>query len=83
MSRKEKMFDRLKTKPRDMTFDEAKTMLESCGYILKATGKTGGSRVCFVKGNKIFRMHKPHPNKILLVYQVKEIIDELRQEGLL
>jgi len=47
------------------------------------SGKTSGSRVCFIKGQKVFRMHKPHPRKELLEYQIKEIIDELKQEDLL
>ena len=46
-------------------------------------GKTSGSRVSFIKGQKVFRMHKPHPRNELLVYQVKELINELDQEGLL
>jgi len=28
-------------------------------------------------------MHKPHPRKELLLYQVKELLAELKQEGLL
>ncbi|MCL2004265.1 MAG: type II toxin-antitoxin system HicA family toxin [Oscillospiraceae bacterium] len=83
MSQREKMLARLKSKPHDYTFGEARALLENCGYSLLKTGKTGGSRVCFVKGKKVFRMHKPHPRKELLHYQVKELLDELRQEGLL
>jgi len=83
MSQKDKLIVRLKSKPKDFSFDEAKSLLESCGYVMSASGKTSGSRVCFVRGRKIFRMHKPHPRKELLSYQIKELIDELKQEGLL
>jgi len=83
MSKKEKLITRLKLKPKDFTFSEAKTLMGLCGYTFSNAGKTSGSRVCFTKGNKIFRMHKPHPRQELPAYQVKELIDELNQEDLL
>ena len=83
MSKKDKLIARIKSKPKDFTFDEGKTLLELCGYIMSNSGKTSGSRVCFIRGQKVFRMHKPHPRKELLAYQIKEIIDELKQEDLL
>lgn len=76
MSKKDKLIERLKSKPKDFTFDEAKVLLESFGYIMSNSGKTSGSRICFIRGQKIFRLHKPHPRKELLVYQIKELIDE-------
>jgi len=83
MSQKDKLIVRLKSKPKDFTFDEAKSLLDSYGYVMSTSGKTSGSRVCFIRGKKIFRMHKPHPRKELLSYQINELIDELKQEGLL
>ena len=83
MSKKDKLISRLKSKPKDFTFEEAKLLLEMFGYVLSKVGKTSGSRVCFVKDKKVFRMHKPHPRKELLAYQVKELTEELKQEGLL
>jgi len=83
MSKKEKLAARIKSSPKDFTFNEAKTLLGLCGYTMTSSGKTGGSRVSFTRGQKIFRMHKPHPRKELFAYQVKELIDELEQEGLL
>ena len=83
MSKKDKLVSRLKSKPIDFTFDEAKSLLGMFGYTLSNLGTTSGSRVCFIKDNKVFRMHKPHPRKDLLSYQVKELLDELQQEGLL
>jgi len=55
--------------------------MESCGYTMSTGGKTSGSRVKFYLGKKIFAMHKPHPRKELLAYQVSDIIDELTEEG--
>ena len=83
ISQKDKLIARLKSNPRNFTFDEAKSLLESFGYVMSPSGKTGGSRVCFIKNQKVFRMHKPHPRKELLAYQIKELINELKQEGLL
>ena len=79
MSQKDKLISRLKSKPNDFVFNEAKTLLELCGYVLSNCGSTSGSRVCFTRGQKVFRIHKPQ----LLAYQVKELLDELDQEGLL
>jgi hypothetical protein len=75
--------DRLKSKPKDFYFDEAKSLLESYDYIMSSSGNTSGSRVCFVRNQKVFRMHKPHPRNELLAYQILELMDELKQEGLL
>ena len=83
MSQKDKLLARLKSKPKDFTFDEAKSLLESFNYVMSLSGKTSGSCVCFVRNQKVFRMHKPHPRKELLAYQIKELMDELKQEGLL
>ena len=83
MGKKEKLIYRLLSKPKDFTFNEAKALLELNGYVLSKSGKTSGSRTCFIRGKKVFRMHKPHPKKELLAYQVNELINELEQEGLL
>jgi len=83
MGKKEKLIARLKTNPKDFTFSEAKTLLGLCGYSTSNAGKTSGSRVKFTRGSKIFRLHKPHPRKELLEYQIARLIYELSQEGLL
>jgi len=83
LGKKEKLIARLKSKPKDFTFDEAKTLLEFLGYFMHNSGKTSGSRVCFSKGKKVFRLHKPHPRKELLHYQIRELIDELQGEDLI
>ena len=47
MGQKEKLIKRLKTKPRDFTFDEAETLLGYLTYSRSNKGKTSGSRVMF------------------------------------
>jgi predicted RNA binding protein YcfA (HicA-like mRNA interferase family) len=83
MSRKDKLIARLKTRPKDFTFDELKTLLELCGYVMSNLGKTSGSRVRFKKRKKALVLHKPHPQKELMHYQVKEVINQLTKEGII
>ena len=77
MSRKEKLISRLKSRPKDFEFREAETLMRLCGYTLSNAGKTSGSQVYFIKEGAVFSMHKPHPRKELLSYQVDELLDEL------
>ena len=83
MSRKEKLIARLKGNPKDFTFDEVKTLSVLCGYVMSDCGKTSGSRVKFTRGNKVFRMHKPHPQKEIFTCQVNDLLRELKLEGLI
>lgn len=84
MGQKEKLIARLKSKPRDMTFDELESLLGYLGYTRFNKGRTSGSRVIFVsEGHPPIMLHKPHPRKELLAYQVKQVLDALEQEGLL
>jgi predicted RNA binding protein YcfA (HicA-like mRNA interferase family) len=79
MSKREKLLRRLLSKPKDFTFDEAVTLLRQLGYELDNKGKTSGSAVSFVSNQKhTITIHKPHPGNILKSYQVKHIIEELK-----
>jgi len=84
LSRRDKLIERLLSRPSDFTFDELVTLLRSFGYLIARAGKTGGSRVAFAddKGDYI-RLHKPHPRNILKQYQVDDIIAALLERGLL
>lgn len=83
MGKKEKLIARLKSNPKDFTFDEMKSLLEILGFIMSNKGRTSGSRVKFIKGDIPIILHKPHPRKELLEYQVKQIIDVLEKEDLI
>ena len=85
MGQKEKLIARLKTNPRDFTFTEAESLLGYLTYHRSNKGKTSGSRVMFISDEhqtKIL-LHKPHPRKELLEYQVRQLIEQLEQEGLI
>ena len=85
MSQKEKLIAKLRTRPKTFTFEDAETLLGFFSYKRDNKGRTSGSRVAFVSsGNKTkIVLHKPHPRKELLEYQVKQLISQLEQEGLL
>lgn len=84
MGQKEKLIRRLKSLPRDMTFDEIETLLRFLEYTRSNKGKTSGSRVMFTSNvHPPIMLHKPHPRKELLQYQIKQLIDILEQEGLI
>ena len=81
----EKQKERLRSCPKDFTFDEAKSLLEHSGYRICGKGKTSGSRVTFINpnnGDKI-SFHKPHPQNAMKEYALRQIIDKLTAEGLL
>ncbi len=85
MGQKEKLIAKLKANPRSFTFNEAEALLGYFSYYRSNKGKTSGSRIMFVSEvhkTKIL-LHKPHPRKELLEYQIKQLIEQLEQEGLL
>ena len=84
MGQKEKLIERLRSKPRDFTFDEAETLLGYLSYRRSDKGRTSGSRVAFVSDDHApILLHRPHPRKELLEYQIKQLLDTLEQEGLI
>ena len=84
MSRVEKEIERLKSKPKDYTYEEAKSLLNKFGYYEYNKGKTSGSRVVFIKDGKVeIVLHKPHPKNILKPYQIKDIIESLEKRGVI
>lgn len=84
MGQKEKLIERLKAKPKTFTFDDAESLLRYYNYRRSNKGKTSGSRVMFVSDeHPAILLHKPHPRKELLEYQIKQLLEFLEQEGLL
>jgi hypothetical protein len=84
MSKKDKLVRRFLSKPKDFTWQELIVILAGFGYMQQTTGKTGGSRARFTHKNlPPIILHKPHPAKILKRYQVEQIIEMLKSEGLL
>lgn len=82
MGKHEKLLAKLKSRPKDFTFQELVTLLSGFGYVLNQSGS--GSRVRFEHEHcaPVF-MHKPHPSPVLKPYQIDQVLDILRQESLL
>ncbi|MCD8075776.1 MAG: type II toxin-antitoxin system HicA family toxin [Lachnospiraceae bacterium] len=84
MGQKDKLIEKLKSKPKDFTFEEAERLFGYFDYFRTNKGKTSGSRVMFIcDGRTPILLHKPHPRKELLEYQVKQLTEKLEEEGLL
>ena len=85
MSQKDKLLGRLLALSRNFTYDELETLLGYYMFRPDNKGKTSGSRVLFIREGSTVKitMHKPHPQKELKVYQMKQVISLLEQEGLL
>lgn len=82
--RRKKLIQRLKSKPKDFTFDDAETLLKYLDYVRSNKGKTSGSRVMFInEEHGSILLHKPHPQKELKSYQIKQLIEILEQEELI
>ena len=79
MGKIDKLIAKLKSKPKDFTWDELKKVLSHYGYTeIKKKGKTGGARRKFVNNKKdIISLHEPHPERIIKTYVVKQIIEHL------
>jgi hypothetical protein len=84
MSKQKKLLQRFKSKPADFSWSELKSLLAGFGYELFPGGKTGGSRVKFFHSERPpIIMHKPHPTAVLKRYQVEQILDFLKKEGII
>lgn len=78
MSKKEKLIARLLSRPKDFTYDEARTLLCALGFEENNKGRTSGSRVAYFRDRDAIILHKPHPSGVLKPYQVKQIIETLQ-----
>jgi hypothetical protein len=83
MGKKDKLIERLLSRPKDFTFDEMVSLLSYFGYDLRQGGT--GSGVKFIKegSNEVINFHKPHPNGVLKRYVLEQVIEKLRKDGLL
>ena len=83
VGRHDKLLVRFRSRLKDFTFSELRTLLPGLGYTELTTGKTGGSRVAFHNADTkhIIRLHRPHPARQLKRYQVEEVLGELIRIG--
>lgn len=83
MSKFNKAKERLRLKPKDYTYTEAKALLSQIGFVEYNKGKTSGSRVKFYreKDQKIILLHKPHPGDVMKAGSVKDLYEFLLNLG--
>lgn len=75
MGQKEKLIQRLKSRPKDFTFQEAETLLGYLDYKRSNKGKTSGSRVVFESTEHAnILLHKPHPNNELKIIRSNSLL---------
>lgn len=84
MTKKDKLKERLLNCPSDFTWDELKKLLLSLGYRESHVGKTSGSRVRFISDEySPILLHKPHPKPVIKMCMLKQVVEQLKKEGLL
>lgn len=83
MSKNEKAKERIRLKPRDYTYTEAKALLTQLGFVEFNKGKTSGSRVKFFRetDKKVIMLHKPHPGDVMKQGAVKALLEFLTGLG--
>lgn len=81
MGTKEKLIARFKTLPKDFTWAEYSRLFYILGFVLDNKGKTSGSRVIFLKGEMSYTAHKPHPERFIKGYVMKQTLDFLTKNG--
>lgn len=83
MGNREKMLAKLYGDGKSFTFRDAVTLFTSMGYELSDKGKTSGSRVIFTHEHHApVILHRPHPQKELKDYVVRQLRAYIEQEGL-
>ncbi|MCM1067503.1 MAG: type II toxin-antitoxin system HicA family toxin [Muribaculaceae bacterium] len=83
MSKIQKLVERLLKLPKDFNYEEAKVLLTHLGFKERNKGKTSGSRVEFTLAEKSIQLHRPHPDGTLKHYQLKQLIEALRDLNLI
>ena len=84
MSRRNKLVARLRSKPKNFTWDELVRLLEGLGYSEAAAGKTGGSRRRFLHATApTIALYKPHPGNIVRMYVIRDVLRVLIEEDLI
>ena len=63
MTKRNKLIDRLLSKPTNFTWDELLKLLNGFDYEQVSVGKTGGSRARFIHASyPVITLHKPQQN---------------------
>lgn len=84
MAQIQKLIKRFLSNPTDFTWEELIKLLSYFGYEELKKGKTGGSRRKFADNTgDIISLHKPHPSSIVKRYAINDVVQKLKEKGLL
>lgn len=85
MSTKEKLIKRFKREPTDFTFDELVRLFTILGFKPNNKGLTSGSRVGMIHSEKnlSYTIHRPHPQRFIKQYVMKQVLDYLKENQLI
>jgi hypothetical protein len=75
MSKKEKLEDRIRNNPRNVTIGDYEALIKQYGYI-----KEGGSHPLAVIGKRVFAYRRTNPVLIPYVIKVLELIDDMENQ---
>ncbi|MCW7755370.1 type II toxin-antitoxin system HicA family toxin [Desulfobotulus sp. H1] len=80
MGKKEKLLQRLHSRPKDFTWDELVSLLKALGFEI-FQGR--GSRCKFIhkETQTIISLHRPHPGNELKMYVMDQVIEKLSEMG--
>jgi hypothetical protein len=82
VSKKEKLLERISSKPKDFTWIELVSLMTALGFDTEKSSGSGRKFILEATGGVLF-IHQPHPAKILKPYQVRDAVDLLEKEGFL
>jgi hypothetical protein len=80
MTKRQKAVERLLSKPTDYTWDELRSVMKAFGYEMRMTGGSG-RKFIHPDTRETLYFHEPHPLKLLKLYQVRDAIQFLREQG--
>ena len=85
VSTHDKLLRRFLREPSDFSYSELRRLLNHWGYREAKSGHSSGSRAAFIHDGSghIIRLHRPHPTDVLKRYQVRLIIQELTDKGVI
>lgn len=80
MGKRDKLWKRLHSKPKDFTWQELTSLLHGLGY---ESFNGNGSRRRFVHSETkmIINLHEPHPTSIIKMYVIEQVIEHLQGLG--
>lgn len=80
MSKQDKLLESFKAAKKDYKWQDLVAVLKGLGF---EQVEAEGSRVDFVRGGLVVKLHKPHPQKEVKAYALKQVKETLHKEGLL